>query len=312
MNKNQTITLILILVTISVFIYFIFNSFLTSDTNNTTQKFEDFNIIAVGDWGCLLATEMMVNKINEWDSELILSLGDHSYRETSECWFEKIEPIQENLKISLGNHDTESDSKLQSYMNYFGLENQYYSFNFHNIHFLVLSTELPLSDNSTQYSFAENDLHLAKSDSQIDWIIVFFHKPAYASPNVAHIPDQNFAKQYHPLFEEFQVDLVLQGHMHNYERTFPIKFNQKNYSYPIITDFNKKVYENPEGQIFVTAGTGGALLHSFRGKEPFIVTQFVGFGFLDIQILDDGKTLDAKFYLSDGSIWDNFIIRKFS
>jgi hypothetical protein len=53
----------------------------------------------------------------------------------------------------LGNHEDEDD-----YMDYFGLENQYYSFNEKNIHFLALSTETDFDDESEQYEFAKQDL----------------------------------------------------------------------------------------------------------------------------------------------------------
>ncbi len=44
-------------------------------------------------------------------------------------------------KIAIGNHEVDSSKLRKNYMIYFGLENQYYSFNEKNIHFLALSTE---------------------------------------------------------------------------------------------------------------------------------------------------------------------------
>ena len=35
------------------------------------------------------------------------------------------------------------------------------------------------------------------------------------------------------------LDLVLQAHSHNYQRIYPIKYNDKDPSNPIITDKNK-------------------------------------------------------------------------
>ena len=47
-----------------------------------------------------------------------------------------IEPIADKTKIVMGNHEDEDD-----YMDFFGLKEQYYSFNQKNVHFLALSTE---------------------------------------------------------------------------------------------------------------------------------------------------------------------------
>ena len=66
-------------------------------------------------------------------------------------------------------------------MNYFGLENQYYSFNQKNVHFLALSTETDFDEDSEQYAFAKQDLEKYSKDPFIDWIIVFYHRYIYGS-----------------------------------------------------------------------------------------------------------------------------------
>jgi hypothetical protein len=54
-------------------------------------------------------------------------------------------------------------------MDYFSLENQYYSFNEKNIHFLALSTETDYDDDeSEQYEFAKQDLEKYSKDPFID------------------------------------------------------------------------------------------------------------------------------------------------
>lgn len=104
---------------------------------------------------------------------------------------------------------------------------------------------------------------------------------------------------------------MLQSHNHNYQRSYPLRFNQTNSSSPIITDKNNSIYENPNGTIFSVVGTGGAILYPFRGKSPYIVTQFQNFGFLNIDIVDNGTKLIGSFYDSrNGSIKDHFTIIK--
>ena len=129
-----------------------------------------FNIVAVGDWDCTSETEDTIDNIIKQDPEFVLALGDFSYSGDADCWLELIEPIADKTKIVMGNHEDEDD-----YMNYFGLENQYYSFNQKNVHFLALSTETDFDDESEQYAFAKQDLEKYSKDPFIDWIIVFYH-----------------------------------------------------------------------------------------------------------------------------------------
>jgi hypothetical protein len=79
------------------------------------------------------------------------------------------------MKIAIGNHDYRGVGQLDRYMNHFGLKEQYYSFDYQNIHFIVLSTKIPYNATSAQYEFVKNNLPKAASDPNIDWIIVYFY-----------------------------------------------------------------------------------------------------------------------------------------
>ena len=107
-----------------------------------------FNIVAVGDYDCNGGAEDTVDNIMDQDPELVLALGDFSYSGDADCWLELIEPIANETKIVFGNHEDEDD-----YMDFFGLKEQYYSFNYKNMHFLALSTETDYDDESEQYQF---------------------------------------------------------------------------------------------------------------------------------------------------------------
>ena len=124
-----------------------------SDNNNNKEK-SIFNFVAVGDWDCTGETEDTVKNIINQDPELVLALGDFSYSGDADCWFDLIEPIADKTKIVIGNHEVDSDKLTEDYMNYFGLQEQYYSFIYKNMHFLALSTETDYDDDSEQYKFA--------------------------------------------------------------------------------------------------------------------------------------------------------------
>ena len=140
------------------------------ESENTNKGKSIFNIVAVGDWDCTSETEDTVDNIIKQDPELVLALGDFSYSGDADCWFDIIEPIADKTKIAMGNHEDEED-----YMDFFGLKEQYYSFNQKNVHILALSTEIDYDDESEQYQFAVQDLEKYSKDPFIDWIIVFYH-----------------------------------------------------------------------------------------------------------------------------------------
>ena len=123
---------------------------------------------------------------------------------------------------------------------------------------------------------------------------------------------------YHPLFEVYGVDVVLQGHVHYYQRTYPIKYNDKDSDVPLITDLDKNSYNNPEGMIFLTVGTGGVGIGrpDNIGKPYYTAMSNTGvFGILNIKIKNDGSSLEGTFYSNDNSsnnqqVSDSFKITK--
>jgi hypothetical protein len=218
----------------------------------------------------------------------------------------------------MGNHDYDDrkgdPTLLQvQYTDHFGLSNTYYSFDYHNVHFIAIDSMLPYTINSPQYSFVKRDLISTSQNPNIMWIIVYFHHPMYTSPT-KHPSDILLRDTYHPLFDQYGVDLVLQGHNHNYQRSYPITYNNKgNSPNPTITSANTNTYNNPRGEIYVIAGTAGEDLYDLKSKADFIATQYKGFGFLNLDISSDGTKLIGTFYANeDGSVKDTFTITKLS
>lgn len=282
----------------------------------------DFSFAAAGDWGCNPLTQSTVNQIRDKNPDLVLALGDFSYQKDTGCWFKIMSPFIDKTRIVLGEHDfdTSNNSRLQDYVSRFNLTNPYYSFNYGKVHFLAMSSVIPfdnqtvpyrlLRDESGQHDFVSNDLYAASQNKSINWIVVYLYKPMYTSPT-QHPSQDSLRDVYHVLFDYYGVDLVLQAHNHNYQRSYPLRFNQTNSSTPIITDRNDSVYVNPSGRIFTVVGTGGANPYKLLGKSPYIVTQFQAFGFLNIDVLGNGTKLIGTFYDSrDGSIKDHFTITK--
>jgi predicted phosphodiesterase len=289
---------------------------ISNATHHASAALPDWNFAAAGDWGCTTDTTNTVNNIVNKDPELVLGLGDNAYDDSADCWFDIIQPIDSKMKIVIGNHDAENN-RLDPYINHFNLEKQYYSFNYQNVHFLALSTDITTRPGSTQYNFVKNDLADAAANSSIHWIVVYMHRHLYTSPSKPLV-SENYRNALHPLFDQYGVDFVLQGHNHNYQRTYPLKFNSNNSDDPIVTDKNTSMYSNPENPIFIIAGLGGAsYIHKFTGDQAeFVAKQFNdrNYGFVDIDVINDGHTLRGTYYankdLGSGLILDSFTINK--
>jgi hypothetical protein len=173
---------------------------------------------------------------------------------------------------------------------------------------------------SSQYNFVVNDLQTSSQDPSIDWIIVYLHKPFYTSPNSCSSSGctntgsvaTDLRNIYQSKFDQYGVDLVLQGHVHNYQRTFPLKYDPGSPSSPTITSSNANDYIDPQGEVFAIVGTGGINFHPLSGKASFVSKQQDDFfGQLDIKITDNGNKLEGKFYRNgNNAILDSFSITK--
>jgi Icc-related predicted phosphoesterase len=271
------------------------------------------SIVAAGDWGCTENTRDTVANIKNLSPNLVLALGDYSYSNTPTCSLNIVKPIKPITRINIGNHDDQSVILLRAYLNHFGLSKKYYSYNIQNVHILTMSTELPFAVGSKQYSFVLNDLKSAATSRSIKWIIVNLHIPLYTSPNTCNestcAGHKILRETYHPLFDKFGVDIVLEGHVHNYQRSYPIACNPKNFSSPIVTSPSESNYNNPEGQIYVIVGTGGVNLQGLSGKTSYMANQQDSkFGALAMRFSEN--KLNANFLSNNGSILDQFNITK--
>ena len=284
------------------------------------SQINGFDIVAAGDYGCNPITEDVVNKMKEKNPDLVLAIGDLSEVKDPACFFDLFSDYKDNVKVAFGEHDTDSNDKNDSssrfsqYENHFDLDQPFYSFDHQNVHFLAMSTGkdeiVPFGIGSPQYNFVVNDLARASMNQDIDWIIVYGYRPFYSSPTV-HPGPKLTRDIYHPIFEKYGVDLVINGHNHNYQRTYPLKLNALSQSNPIVTDENKSNYVNPRGPIFVTVGTAGNELYDLLDQYPFVATQFKRNGFLDIHVSNNGTRLIGSFYDNiNGTDEDSFTINK--
>jgi calcineurin-like phosphoesterase family protein len=279
------------------------------------NKSENFNFVAAGDYGCSKNAKNTINSMQDKKPELVLPLGDLSVDKTATCWLDLVSPFEDKLQITFGYSEVkDGESKLNQYKDVFGLNKIYYSFDFRHVHFIVMSTLSDFVVTSDQYKFIEKDLQKASANDNIDWIVVTNYGPFYTSPS-AHPAKNDIRNIYHPLFDKYGVDLVLQGHNHNYQRTYPVTFNPSKGSAPIVTNHLTTGYQgSKDGVVYAIVGTAGEGFHPLQGRQPYVATQFEGkFGFLNIEISNGNPhtNLTGTFYDNiEGNVMDHFTIEK--
>jgi acid phosphatase type 7 len=129
---------------------------------------------------------------------------------------------------AVGNHEDECDRKFENYKNRFSKgtgigENFFYSFDYSFVHFIMLSSWAPAREfqvGSIQYNWLIHDLQNIDR-KKTPWVIAVFHHLAYSS-NAFYPPNMKVRNAFDPLLLKYNVDLVISGHVHAYERSCPV------------------------------------------------------------------------------------------
>jgi predicted phosphodiesterase len=103
--------------------------------------------------------------------------------------------------------------------------------------------------------------------SKAAWKLVFFHQPGF-NASAKHWAEQRM-RLLAPLFEECGVNVVFAGHVHNYQRSLPLKFKPGNPTskgevpgkFTVDTQFDGVGTTRPNGVIYIVTGGGGASLY---------------------------------------------------
>jgi len=174
--------------------------------------------------------------------DVILFPGDLSYSDGyGKRWDTNailVEPLfsQRVTSYTVGNHDV-----FESTENGFAMEYRYphdhlrkasnspsefyYSYQSGVAHVIALNSYARSDPRDLQHQWLKKDLENVNRE-RTPWLIVFFHAPWYVS-NTAHTLEAEPSRaQLEPLFLEHQVDIVFSGHVHAYERTHPIRYNE--------------------------------------------------------------------------------------
>ena len=93
-----------------------------------------------------------------------------------------------------------------------------YFFHYENLLFVVLNGTILRAEQAVWL-----DSILSIESSQ--WIVVSMHQPLYATTDGRS--GEKLREHFLPVFDRYQVDLVLQGHDHTFGRTFPLKADKR-------------------------------------------------------------------------------------
>lgn len=165
----------------------------------------------------------------------------------------------------------------------------YYSYTYGNAKFIMLNTNVGRAGLETeQYNWLLSELQ----NNTATWTIVAMHCPMYSVGKWGADPTKNASSldlraQLQGLFDEYGVDIVLQGHDHLISRTFPIDADGVAQSETLVEENGVQYTMNPDGVIYVMNGPAGN-----QTREPYEVD----------------STLYAYAEASNASSWAEFFI----
>lgn len=262
-------------------------------------------VVAVGDIACdqkVCKHEETAKIISSIHPDAILTLGDTVYvKGNLEDFLKYYEPSWGKFKSitypSLGNHEYTA-YEARGYFDYFngkaietgraGTRGKgYYSFDLGSWHFIVLNSECNqiggCGFNSAQEKWLRNDLMVNKAKCTL----AYWHEPYFSSGE--HGSTKVYSDFWKVLYEN-NVDLVLAGHDHDYER-----FAKQ--------DSSGNLDEQRGIREFVV-GTGGRSLYQFKKIEKNSeVRNNNTYGVL--KLILDNSSYEWKFVSIEGGIFND-------
>jgi hypothetical protein len=121
-----------------------------------------------------------------------------------------------------------------------------------------------------QTAWLEQTLAEGRADESVDWIIVQMHQCAASSSMTGNGSDLGIREEWLPLFDRYQVDLVVCGHDHDYERSFPVRGADAGVGHEVatgavvntlrprpVTTTDGGVFDTSQGTVHLILGCGG-------------------------------------------------------
>jgi len=164
-----------------------------------------------------------------------------------------------------------------------------YTLDYQGVRFIIINTN-DEDSLSLQTEWLEN--LLANNSNQ--WTIVSFHHPFYSAGRDRDDDDTRIA--FLPLFDKYNVDLVLTGHDHAYARSYKLKNGE------IVGD-------NESGTVYVVS-VSGPKMYSVNSNYNHIMAKTGGNIQLFQTISINGVKLNYESYTATGELYDSFELNK--
>jgi predicted MPP superfamily phosphohydrolase len=266
-------------------------------------------IVALGDSGTdSPAQRELARMMIERQPDLMLHTGDLVYPSgTVESYLDKFfapyAPLLERIPVfpCPGNHDYYHE-QANFYVALHSLpaagvpeegSGRYYSFEWENAHIVVLDTNTPLEDAAAgrgpMLEWLERDL----AQSRHFWKFAMFHHPPFAGGPNQDDPLSHLARTHIvPILEKHGVQLVLNGHEHNYQRSHPLR--------------QENVVPAGDGIVYLTTGGGGAELYPPQPRAEAAFQQG-SYHFVEAEL--QGRELNVSAVRIDGAVIDRLTLR---
>ena len=261
------------------------------------------NFIAFGDSGDGSPQQAQIGTLIGNESfNFALHMGDVAYEDGTYQQYHDFffTPYQSWLRshpisLTIGNHDDRT-ANAAPYRDLFVLpengtsqifpdsKERYYSFDWGPIHFVCLDSELSFLDTSRRQEQV-NWLSADLAATTQPWRIVFFHRPPYSSG--FHGSDLALQQAFGPIFEQRHVQLVLNGHDHDYERSVPWRET------------------GPQAVTYVVTGGGGAELRAV-GQSAFTAVATSVNNYVRATVSGCQLTLQAVGI--NGAVFDSYVL----
>jgi hypothetical protein len=206
-----------------------------------------------------------------------------------------------------------------------------FSFDYGNAHWTIVDSNpyVDWTDNALKEWVAS---HLAAA-KDATWRFVAFHHPGFNSAREHY--EQQQMRLLAPVLEKGAVDVVFNGHVHNYQRSYPLRFlpdrqstllvggregktargRVVNGQWKLDKSFDGRTDTTPDGVIYVITGAGGQRLYNpEQNDDPDSWQKFTDKFVSKVHSLTvadvDGKTLTVSQVTADGQEVDRFVITK--
>jgi 3',5'-cyclic AMP phosphodiesterase CpdA len=147
------------------------------------------------------------------------------------------------------------------------------------------------------------ELASARRDPDVDWVVVCMHQTAISTADKANGADLGIREEWLPLFDQYQVDLVVCGHEHHYERSHPLRGAMgTDTRTPIPVDTRGDLIDSTKGTVHLVIGGGGtsAPSNGFLFPDPRCRV------LMGVGAFDPGIGRKAPIYVMEDAPWSAF------